>query len=166
MRIRPYIHAVDFQHLKKWVADERVHALWCARLLPFPVDESSFTRLIEDEGINLAASPFIATDDSGIPLGFYMYSLDVFNNKGFFKFVVTDNEQRGNGIGKEMLGLALKYAAFISGAERVQLNVFGVNTPAIKLYESLGFVQDEVIENSIQFHGENWTKCHMEINLI
>lgn len=49
-------------------------------------------------------------------------------------------DRRGEGIGKELLILLLK-AAEMSGYDRVRLDSLGRLTGAIRLYESLGFVQ-------------------------
>lgn len=44
----------------------------------------------------------------------------------------------GRGTGREMVRFALKYAAG-AGMQAVRLDVYEKNTPAIRLYESLGF---------------------------
>ena len=165
MRLRPYIHSKDYIYLEKWVREARIHSLWCAGIMPFPLNEQGLLYVLEREGETLCGSAYTATDESGCPLGFFVYSLDTENNKGFFKFVVTDNEKRGQGYGRRMLELALKYASEIGGAKSAQLNVFDANYPARKLYTSLGFVQDSVLEDAMSFADEVWAKCHMEIKL-
>jgi len=47
-----------------------------------------------------------------------------------------------NGIGKAMLGALITWAAEISQIEKLCLNVFHTNAPAIRLYKSLGFIAE------------------------
>lgn len=39
MRLRPYINSKDYIEIEKWVGDERIHALWCANLISYPLTE-------------------------------------------------------------------------------------------------------------------------------
>lgn len=48
-------------------------------------------------------------------------------------------EYRGQGIGRRLLECALEHARKYNGVEKVELEVFKSNTPAIALYEKLGF---------------------------
>ncbi len=50
---------------------------------------------------------------------------------------------RGQGIGKALLKAALE-RAFSQGLQRVELEVFGSNGPAIRLYEAHGFLREGV----------------------
>lgn len=89
-------------------------------------------------------SAYIATENSGQPVGFFCYSVNTEDNVSFLKFVVIDSIKRGMGYGKAMLKLALKYAFQITGARAVQLNVFKENTLAKHCYESIGFVEKNI----------------------
>jgi len=68
-------------------------------------------------------SPFVATTDEGIVVGFFCFSVNLQTNEGFFKFVVIDDTIRNKGYGCEMLKLTVKYAFDIAKADAVQLNV-------------------------------------------
>jgi ribosomal protein S18 acetylase RimI-like enzyme len=52
--------------------------------------------------------------------------------------IEVDEARRGEGLGRAIM-LALQQAARDLGAGSMGLNVFGHNTPAIRLYESLGY---------------------------
>ena len=45
MRIRPYQNK-DFDIISQWITDERSHALWCANLMPYPLEKNSFDALL------------------------------------------------------------------------------------------------------------------------
>jgi ribosomal protein S18 acetylase RimI-like enzyme len=52
--------------------------------------------------------------------------------------VVIDESQRGKGLGRQAMVLA-EQQALEAGASELGLNVFGINTIARRLYESLGY---------------------------
>ena len=163
MRIRPYIEANDYEYLEKWIDNEKIHALWCANLMPHPITKENFNILLEKNAAEWADSAYVATEDNGRVIGFFCYSINVDNNEGFLKFVIVDNKERGKGYGKEMLQLALQYAFHITGADLVQLNVFDNNLAAKHCYEKVGFVERNVTKDAFVFNGESWSRCNMII---
>ena len=55
---------------------------------------------------------------------------------------IDDPADRGKGYGREALELVLRFAFHELNLHRVGLGVFDYNTPAIRLYESVGFVAE------------------------
>ncbi len=161
MRIRPYIPDKDFTFVSTWIADERTHSLWSANRFPYPITPESFHNFLEKIAAEWADSAYVATENSGQPVGFFCYSVNTEDNTGFLKFIIIDRAKRGKGYGKEMLQLALQYAFQITGAEAVQLNVFDENTAAKKCYESVGFVERAIDKNVFSYQGELWSRCNM-----
>ena len=47
MRIRPYIESKDFEHVEQWIDTEKIHALWCAGLIPYPVTRQNLRIFLE-----------------------------------------------------------------------------------------------------------------------
>ena len=163
MRLRPYINSKDYTEIEKWVDDERIHALWCANLIPYPLTEKNLNACLVKNATDWGDSAYVATEDDGTPIGFFVYSVNVVNNSGFLKFVVLNNELRGKGCGTEMLQLILKYAFEITGVDFVQLNVFDINTSAKRCYEKAGFVEDNCVKDAFSYKDENWGRCHMVV---
>ena len=163
MRIRPYIESKDYEYLEGWIDSERIHALWCANLIPYPLTKENLHKALEKSAEDWADSAYVATENDGRIIGFFCYSVNVEDNAGFLKFVIIDSAKRGTGRGKEMLQLALQYAFQITGAELVQLNVFEENTAAKHCYESIGFVEDSVSKKAFSFKHEFWSRCHMVV---
>ena len=64
-----------------------------------------------------------------------------------FCYVIVDDTKRGNGYGKQMMILALKYAKEIFGAKKVSLGVFECNVAAYNCYKSVGFNKISQIPN-------------------
>lgn len=164
MRIRPYIENKDYEHLVQWVDDERIHALWCANRIPYPITRDNFRALLEKNAMEWTDSAYVATDDSGRALGFFCYSVNTEENTGFLKFIITDKRERGKGYGKKMLRLALKYAFEITNVELVQLNVFAGNERARHCYEQVGFVERSVAVDAFSYKDELWSRCNMVVS--
>ena len=123
MRIRPYQNK-DFDIISQWITDERSHALWCANLMPYPLEKNSFDALLQEVEERFGDSPFVAPTNNGQVVGFFCFSVNLHTNEGMLKFVVIDNTMRNKGYGCEMLKLAIKYAFEIAKADAVHLNVF------------------------------------------
>ncbi|MFF3644821.1 GNAT family N-acetyltransferase [Streptomyces sp. NPDC002564] len=64
--------------------------------------------------------------------------LSVLDGDAFVFDVEVDAEQRGQGHGRSLM-LAAQAQAHAAGRQRIGLNVFAGNTPALRLYESLGY---------------------------
>jgi len=162
MRIRPY-HDKDFDTIINWIKDERSHALWCANLIPYPLEKTGFDNLLKEAEECFGDSPFVATTDDGKAVGFFCFSVNLETNEGMFKFVVVDHTIRNQGYGCEMLKLAIKYAFEIEKAEAVHLNVFPENPGAKRCYEKVGFKERNLAENAFHFKDESWGRCNMII---
>ena len=46
MNIRNYINQKDYKHLSSWINNERIHALWCANRIPYPITEENLNHLL------------------------------------------------------------------------------------------------------------------------
>ena len=160
MRIRPYQNK-DFDIISQWITDERSHALWCANLMPYPLEKNSFDALLQEAEERFGDSPFVATTNDGQVVGFFCFSVKLHTNEGMLKFVVIDNTMRNKGYGCEMLKLAIKYAFEIAKADAVHLNVFPENPGAKKCYEKVGFKERTLTENAFSFKDESWGRCNM-----
>lgn len=164
MRIRPYIESKDFEYLSKWINNDKVHAFWCANLLPYPLTKEGFRNFLVKNSTDWTDSAYVATEDNGQAVGFFCYSINTEDNLGFLKFIVVDNTKRGKGYGKEMLRLALLYAFHITGAEAVQVNVFDENSSAKHCYRRLGFTERYTEKDVLTYKGESWSRSNMIIS--
>ena len=163
MRLRPYVHSHDFDAMKGWITDERVHALWCANRIAFPLEKEDFGRFVEDSFVNSNDCAFTAAQDDGRAVGFICCSINCETNEAMLKFVLVDPLQRGKGYGKEMVRLAAQYAYDIAKAGLVHLNVFTANAAARRCYESAGFTERNTTPDAFAYNGESWGRCNMTI---
>ena len=162
MRLRPY-QKKDFEVISKWITQERAHALWCANLIPYPLEKKGFDELLAEAEERFGDSPFVATTEEGKVVGFFCFSVNLSTNEGMLKFVVIDASERNKGYGCEMLKLAVKYAFEIAKVDAVQLNVFAENPGARKCYEKVGFKERALTEGAFRYKEEAWGRCNMVI---
>ncbi len=163
MKIRPYVESTDYEYLEKWIDDERVHAMWCANHIPYPLTKENFHEFLEKSEIEWKDRAYVAVEDDGKVIGFFCYSVNVHDNAGFLKRIIVDRNKRGTGCGKEMLKLALQYAFDTTGAKTVQLKVFDENIVAKHCYKKVGFVEEGVSYHVFPYKDELWSRCHMII---
>lgn len=163
MRLRPFIPCCDFDEIKNWTTDERTHAMWCANLIKYPIEKENFDNVMLEAATRFGDSPFVATTDDGKVVGFFCYSVNLSTNEGMLKFIMVDPSQRGKGLGKAMLQLAVEYAFNITKVDTVQLNVFLGNTRAQKCYGSVGFMARKTDVGAFSFKDESWDRCNMVI---
>lgn len=161
MRLRPYNKAKDFEYIQKWVSDARTHALWCAKLLPYPFTAKEFHAFLEKGETEWGDCGYIFMDEDCGPIGFCIFNINEKQNFGFAKFVVLDNTLRGRGYGTQLMSLLLQYAYEIAGVEEVQINVFDCNIGAKKCYEKVGFRERSFEENVLEFEGESWGRYRL-----
>lgn len=163
MRLRPYIPSIDYEYVQNWVTDERMHALWCANLISYPMTSKKLQDVLEKDAQEWGGCAYVASEDDGRLVGFFVLAVNVSNNTGFLKFVIVDNKMRGKGYGTQMIKLMSKYAFDIAGVSSVQLNVFDTNDRAKKCYSNAGFIEDNVVEDAFAYKDESWGRCHMVI---
>lgn len=163
MRLRPFLSCCDFDEIKTWISDERTHAMWCANLLNYPIEKENFDNVMSEAAARFGDSPYVATADDGKTVGFFCYSVNLNTNEGTIKFIMVNPSQRGKGLGKAMLQLAIEYAFNITKVDAVQLNVFPENTRALKCYESVGFAARKTDAGAFCFKDESWSRCNMVI---
>ena len=159
LRLRPY-KKDDAETILSWIKDEKAFYKWTAGILgEYPISVEQFNAVS-----NLMA--FTAIDDNEIIGFFTMRRPNEFFEELRFGFVIVDSEKRGQGYGKKMLELGLKYAKEIFGANKVSLGVFENNKSAYFCYKATDFEdvsQDEIEKYTVM--GEEWNCLELEINL-
>ncbi|KJY42730.1 GNAT family acetyltransferase [Streptomyces sp. NRRL B-1568] len=83
---------------------------------------------------------FDVVDDSGVAVGYLWIGPDTSDDAGAWWIwdIMIDGDKRGRGLGRRAMVLGEEYAR-AQGAHTLGLSVFGFNTGARGLYESLGY---------------------------
>lgn len=85
------------------------------------------------------------------------------NQAGRLALGIGRAEDRGKGLGREMLFLLLRYAFWELGLHRVSLDVVAYNTDAIRLYEAAGFRREGRLREDVYRDGKRYDRLFMGI---
>ena len=108
--------------------------------------------------------PMTAFDETGIVGHLIMRFIDENKKILRFGFIIVDDKKRGQGYGKEMLQLSIKYAFEILKIQKITLGVFDNNKSAYYCYKAIGF-RDVKLEDNEYYHilNEDWKCLELEI---
>ena len=139
LRLRPFKDG-DADIIASWIKSEFAFRQWCAdRYDHYPITGED----IKEQYAGLSDAdwfyPMTAFDETGVVGHLIMRFTDEEKRILRFGFIIVDVNKRGEGYGKEMLSLALRYAALILKAEKVTLAVFENNPAAYYCYKAAGF---------------------------
>lgn len=161
MKLRKYVPETDFDVLRTWITDERMHAMWCANRFPYPLEQQSFEAFLKAEEEQFGNRACTAENDDGKQVGFYCFAVQPESREALLKFVIIDNTMRGRGCGSEMVSLAVRQIFEQTDAKAVSLAVFSSNIPAKQCYLRVGFTERSYTENAFCFGDEHWSRYHM-----
>ena len=157
----------DGDKILSWIKNEREFRLWSAdRFGDYPITpEKLSAHYIECEK-NGAFFPLTAVDENGNAVGHMILRYtDVDKKEVRFGFVIVDSCRRGQGLGREMLELAERYAVEELHAQHLSLGVFENNASALNCYKAVGFVEKKCQDEYYSVLGENWKCLEMELSI-
>jgi len=163
IRIRPY-KVSDAKQLLNWAKEERLFTMWCANKFTYPLTEEQLKEYKEKYDHDEHGWIFTALNEKGSPIGhFLMRMADYEKQSVHLGFIIVNPECRGQGYGKEMLRLAVKYAFELLNVKRVTLVVFENNPSAHYCYKACGFIDETYRKDGFAYHNEKWGCYDMAI---
>ena len=157
MRIRPF-KKCDADTIISWIKNERIFRYWCAdRFELYPITGNDLIAQYEDLAFNDDIFHFVAYDESGL-IGHFNIRYPDKNDINTVRlgYVIVDDSRRGQGLGKQMIKMALDYAVTFMKAAKVTIGVFDNNPSALFCYLNAGF-KDTGITEIYSCLGEDWT---------
>ena len=147
MRLRPYKPA-DADTILSWVRDEETFRRWVTDRYPhYPITPAEMNEkyLVFNgdcpEPDNFY--PLTAYDENGILGHLILRFTDEKKETLRFGFVIIDNARRSAGIGRRMLGMAVRYAAEFLKVKKITIGVLENNPGALRCYLGVGFREVE-----------------------
>ena len=166
LRLRPYKEC-DAKTIVSWIKNEFSFRQWCAdRYESYPITADDINAHYDAFAHSDSFFAMTAFNESGIVGHLIMRFTDKDKKILRFGFIIVDNKKRGQGLGKEMISLSLKYAFEILKAEKVTLGVFENDPAAYYCYKSAGF-KDSKDSNCEYYNvlGESWKCLEMELTI-
>lgn len=165
MKLRKY-RKEDASVICSWIKDEKSLYQWTAdRIGKFPVNGDDLNTYYESV-LNDKFIPLSACGENGCLEGhlFIRYPDEADHSTVRFGFVIIDPELRGQGNGKKMLQLAVRYAENELHAGKITLGVFASNDNAKYCYEAAGF-RSYGKTSSYRIAGSEWECIEMEMKI-
>ncbi|MBB6485524.1 GNAT family N-acetyltransferase [Rhizobium lusitanum] len=153
-----------FAVLPTWFDNERELAQWGGPGFSHPLDASQLAPLLQvGHGDRPERHCWMAEDESSSPVGHAQLVYDWQNGVARIARVAIAPAMRGRGIAVPMLKLVLARAFSEGAIERVELNVYTWNEPAIRTYAKLGLIREGVRRSSAKVGEERWDTAIMGI---
>ena len=150
MRLRPY-KPCDAAVILSWVKDEDTFRKWVTDRYPhYPITaeemNEKYFRFKGDCTEPDNFYPMTAFDERGLVGHLILRFTDAEKTVLRFGFVIVDDSRRGEGIGKRMLRMAVRYAADFLKAKKITIGVLDNNPGALRCYLGVGFREVEQAE--------------------
>ena len=162
MRLVPFGRE-HFQELAGWFGSERDVVQWGGTGVRFPLDDEQLGAMLR---LGEPAPPerrcWMAAD-AGDLVGHAQLAYDWRNGSARIGRVAIAPAFRGRGLAKPMLRLIMAEAFAIPAIERLELYAIAYNTPAIRIYESLGFVHEGEARAAILIGKERFGNLTMSM---
>ena len=163
LRLRPF-RTPDAKTIITWTSEPEEFYKWSAGIMGnYPVSEKRLLEAVSAREDNPRYFPLVAFDENGLAGFFTVRTPGEDDRKVRFGYVIVNPEKRGQGYGKQMLNLGLKFVFEIYGADEVSLGVFDNNVSAQNCYKGVGFKENGVREE-YSIAGEKWIDIEMEIH--
>ncbi|MCF6182132.1 GNAT family protein [Lutibacter sp.] len=151
----------DTQRLISWVDSPKLNIIWASKMFTFPLNELQIKEHLQ-KATNLGTLVFKVihiTNKSSQVIGHA--ELEVIDKKVKISRLLIAKEHRGKGFGEQMMIALLKFIQKKYPNFKVYLTVFTFNKPAITLYKKLGFIEEKMDTNFMQYQGEIWDRLQM-----
>jgi len=162
LRLRPY-KSSDAEKVVSWIRNERIFRFWCAdRFDHYPITPDDLNEQYDSSEGAGDVYHFTAYDEQGVAGHINIR----FPNPGDldtvrFGYVILDDSRRGQGLGKEMVRLAMDYSWDIMKAKKITIGVFEENSAALNCYLSSGF-KDTGTTEKYQIGEDVWNCLELE----
>ena len=145
-----------FEALLSWFPSDRDLVQWAGPTLKFPLDSAQLSEMLR-AGQTQPPSRLCWSAVAGREIvGHAQLGLDHRNGNGNVSRIAVAPSQRGKGIAFPMLKQVVDRAFELPWIERLELNVYAFNAPAIRTYERIGFVTEGNRRSSALVDGERW----------
>jgi len=150
-----------FSILASWFTSETELVAWGGTQVRYPLTDDQMLAMLEDDSGDCPARLCWMAAVSSCMIGHAQLVFDWRNGTAAVTRVIVAPEHRRKHFGSAMLQKVV-HAAFNSPLiERVELNVYSWNSPAIDLYRKLGFVTEGVRRSSARIGSKRWDTAIM-----
>jgi RimJ/RimL family protein N-acetyltransferase len=160
VRLVPFSSA-HFPLLISWCSTEAEALQWAGPTVTVPLDEHQLAAMLDESRSDPPARLCWMAEHNEVLVGHAQLGFDWRNGIARLSRVAVAPFARGRGLAKPMLTHVVDAALRDPQIERVELNVYPFNEPALRTYRALGFVQEGMRRASARVGAERWDTVHM-----
>ena len=147
------INKEDMPSLYKWFSNTEFLSIY-DYVLPIPMSKDKVDKMISDYNEENNSIVLAIRTTEGNIIGLAGYDDIIKDNQVATLFIgIGDENYLGKGYGKEAIFELLNYGFNTLNLYRIQLNVLSFNTPAITLYEKVGFKKEGTMKEFVLRNG-------------
>ncbi len=155
-----------FRTLARWFESERDVVQWGGSSVTFPLDDMQLQAMLDEGRSEPPARLCWMAAEHGELIGHAQLRLDWRDGNATLSRVAIAPGARGRGLAVPMVALVIDEAFALPAIGRIELNVYGFNTPAIRTYERLGFAKEGVRRSSALVGSERWDTVVMSLRRV
>lgn len=168
IRLRPY-KSCDAEEIISWIKDDATYMQWSGgRFGPFPITPDNINSKYRNNGGCSESDnfyPFTAFNENGLVGHLIMRYLNGDNKILRLGWVIVNDAKRGQGFGKQIIKLALKFAFEILKVKEVSIRVHEDNLQAYHCYKTVGFSEDDAANVEYdEVHGRKVRLIELKIS--
>jgi len=163
IRLRPY-KLSDSEYILNWFNDKFTFTQWCADKFTYPLTKEQLNEYYHNYEMDDNAWIMTALNGEGIPIGHFLMRMADYQNESIhLGFIIVDSQIRGQGYGKDMVSLAIRYSFDMLKVKRVTLGVFDNNPSAHYCYKAIGIVDEKYNKGIFPYENDKWGIYDMAI---
>lgn len=152
-----------FETLAGWFTDARALAQWGGTRLVFPLDAAQMRAMLALSRGDQPDWRYFTAKQGDAVIGHCEIFYDRFDGIARLCRIALAPECRGRGLARPMLTCLVDEALKEASIERVELNVYDFNDPAIRAYQAVGFRMEGIRRSSSRFFSERWDTGMMSL---
>ena len=155
LTLRPF-STPDYPLLSSWFTSLPEVVQWGGSHVSYPLTAADMDAMLR-EGLSQPPSRrcwMACRDDT--PVGHAQLAYEWRDGNARLGRVAIAPDARGQGLARPMVALMIDEAFRAPGIERLELNVYMFNTPAIRTYQALGFTLEGVRRSSTRAGEARW----------
>lgn len=155
MEIRP-LESRDFAVILGWFPNEAALVQWGGPQVRYPLDAAQLERMVQEGRDEPPRRLLWVAETDGQVVAHAQVALDWRHGVGRLGRVGIAPSYRGRGLAVPFLERVVEAFFGHPEFERLELNVYTFNEPAIKTYRQLGFAQEGVRRSAVRVGDARW----------
>ncbi|NKE04178.1 MULTISPECIES: GNAT family N-acetyltransferase [Mesobacillus] len=157
----------DIPQLISWIDTPEFLVQWSGTGFSFPLTDQQLIKYLKEankEDSKVHAFKVIHLESSKVIGHISLGSINFHNrNARMCRVLIGDGDMKGKGLAPFIVNKLLNIAFEQFGLHKVSLAVYDFNTPALKLYQKMGFHTEGLIREASRIGDDYWNYYEMSI---